>query len=493
MAKAPKAPGSNGAGSAQTLIDAYLAAADAYAHGDGHWTSHVNARSTGPVARLLGDGPARALLPRLAAIPGLEAEALGIIAAQLVARGDRAAAEAAAAEAAALLARDGVDGERGTIAWGSVARARHALGDEAGVDAALDAADACARRERDNPTQPWPHLALALADTGRTAKATALFRQVGRNNISFDTERAAERALAAALAAGDADALGALHEVLGRDKLYTFVTGVRLGADAAAAAGHGAVFARVLDLMKGGSYVTYVGATLSLAAAGAGDLALARAVAERARDQDEHFEAPLVDAFAALGDDAEAARLAALLPDGRRDPRSNAEALAAVLRLLRARDPAAAQARVAAAEAAAQAHSDQDQFVAQGELGLAQALAGDEAAGAARMLAAVAGADALPRTNQGWARNYSLQLLGTRYAELGRWAEGLAALKKCSAKHGKVAIVGRLANAYARAGDAPGAAMMLAYVPAATLKRMMCACDALHALIGAPTPYVNYS
>ena len=101
--------------------------------------------------------------------------------------------------------------------------------------------------------------------------------------------------------------------------------------------------------------------------------------------------------------------------------------------------------------------------------------------------------DALPKANQGWARNSALANLGRRYAEHGRWLEALAALKKCSSKQGKINIVARLANTYARAGDPAGARMMLEYVPKGTLNAMMCACDALFSAAGAAPPYVTYA
>lgn len=492
MAKAPKAPGSNGPGSATQIIDEFTTRASDPGVSDGYWSCHVMARALGPIARLSGEAPARALLPRLSLMPTIVPEALGLIAAGLAARGERDGAVTALAEAEALIVSAAIDGEAGTVAWSAIARALHALGDDAGVERALDEAHACARRDRANPTQPWPHLALAFADTGRTERGIALFRSLGENDIAFDTERAAERVIASALAAGDLASLEALHKILAENKLYTFVAGLRQGADAAMRAGHGEVFARVLTLMKGQSYVSGVGAALSLAAAES-NAALARALAELTRDQEQFHEALLADAFAALGDDAEAERILASLPPERRDPRSDAETLGRVLRLLRARSVGVFQKHVDACLARASALEPRDACVATGELGLALIAAGDAAQGSPLLDASVAAADALPKSNQGWGRNHAIEMLGRRLAELGQWSAALAALKKCTAKHAKVQIVSRLANAYARAQDPAGAVMVLGYAPKGTLKGLMSACDALYSLTGAAPPYLNYA
>lgn len=493
MAKAPKAPGSNGAGTPQDLINEFIARVDQMANGDSYWTCHVVARATGPIARLAGEAEARALLSRLTAMPTIVPEALGLIAEGLARRGDTAEAAATLTGAEALIEREAIDGEAGAVAWGAIARARHALGDGPAVERSLDAADACARREKSNPTQPWPHLALALADTGRLARSIALFKELGADDISFDTERAAVKAIAAALASGDRESVAALHKILAKQKLYTFVDGVRAGADAAMRAGQGAMFTRVLELMKGQSYVSNLGAALSLTAAVAGDVPLACSLAERTRDQEKHREALLADAFAALGDDAEAERILAALLSNARDPRSAAETLGPVLRLLRARGLEDYQRRVDARLAQAAALPVDEACGALGELGLALVAVGDEAQGAAHLAAALAMADAMPKTNQGWSRNRALEMLGRRYADRGRWAEGQAVLKKCSSKHGKVQIVSRLANLYARANDPIGAVMMLGYAPKGTLKTTMCACDTLYSLAGAEAPYSNYA
>ncbi|MFO0610051.1 MAG: hypothetical protein U0324_43230 [Polyangiales bacterium] len=172
MAKAPKAPKQNGPSDIETVIARVEALAPAM--GDGYWRRHVLTHAVGSVARIAGDARARTLLPWLGGYMPLHAQALANLAAGLACRGARDASRAALAEATALL--PDLYGESGTLAWCAAARAQHALGDADACDASLAAAEACARQELSNPTQPWPHLAVARADTGRLDALLAQLR-----------------------------------------------------------------------------------------------------------------------------------------------------------------------------------------------------------------------------------------------------------------------------------------------------------------------------
>ncbi len=126
-------------------------------------------------------------------------------------------------------------------------------------------------------------------------------------------------------------------------------------------------------------------------------------------------------------------------------------------------------------------------------MGLALIAAGEVDRGGALIAAALRDADAMPKTDQGWARNQSLSLLGSTLADADAHLPALECLKTCSAKNMKAWLVGRVASAYARAGDSVGASMVLGYVPATELNGLMNACDALHALAGRSPPFVRYA
>ncbi|MEZ4409299.1 MAG: hypothetical protein R3A52_22940 [Polyangiales bacterium] len=166
MAKALKAPGQNGAGTVEDLVS------DLVARRTRIVTVSYFVVATRPVARLLGDRAARDLIPHTAEYPNRVPQCLARIAHGLTLRGDRDAALRALDDARAAM--HVADGEAGTLAWCDLARALDARGDTAGVDAALDAAAACASREAVHPWQPAPHLARAFKPTYRVERFTAL-------------------------------------------------------------------------------------------------------------------------------------------------------------------------------------------------------------------------------------------------------------------------------------------------------------------------------
>lgn len=492
MAKAPKAPGHNGPGTTETLFDEFttrMAALDR----SGYWRAKVAAAASGPVAQLLGAEAARSLLPELKAATHADTQALGLIAAGLARRGDEDAAREARAEAISNIKHRGVDGELGTLAWCAVARASAALTEDAEVDHALDGAEACARRETSNPTQPWPHWMLALAEHGRHERLAAALAKTPATNISSDIERAAVEGVARAAARCDAGMFERFGETLRAGHGHLLHEGVVRGAEEALREGRGRALFNVLGGFEAaGTYSADAGARVALLAADGGDLALGRELATFAGERAKHPSWVLANVFDALGDADAAERLWAQLGLRERWPLGFHE-LQRPLRVVRARDSEAARAFAQRYIELARGRQGRDVWEALGEVGVALVKAGEEAPGRALLDEAVAGAEAIKQADQGWSRNYTLQTLGARLADAGEWAPSLAALRKCTSKHFKPNIASHLANAYARAGDPAGVVLALSYAPAAELKGLMAVCDALHITAGQAPLFTNRS
>jgi hypothetical protein len=495
MAKALKAPGQNGPGDVAEVLARLESAASAV--GDGYWRGHVVVSAVGPAGRLLGDARAHALLSFLAEDEGARAQALGALAEGLQRRGDSDDARRALADAEALLRDGSVDGERGTLGWCAVARARHCLGEAAACDAALDAARACAKREKSNPTQPWPHLAMALADTGRADALLAQLRKLpARESLSFDIEKAARRTIARAVTDGDAETFGQYLVRLQDHNGYVLAMGLREGAAGAVRAGRGEALEAIVGRFAAHpSYGGSTGAEAARQAAYGGDLALALRLARVTRDRYPHHDPELAYALTDLGDAAagEAILVSCKNVSGPR-PGATVEELVPYLRTLHARDPAVAREAFVAQEAAAQATAPGiAQALHLAGLGLAQVAVGEAAYGAALLTQAATVIVNVPKSSGGYARGEAVKQIGARAAAAGSWLAALTLARKSTSKYEKQVIARGLAAMYARAGDFPGALAAAALAPNDPLHAAMGLCDVLAEAAGVERPYHNYA
>lgn len=492
MAKAPKAPGLNGPSTPLALVNEFTVRASQAKFHDSYWGQRVMASAAGPIAELLGEKAGRAWFPVIERGEGLAASALGIVAAGLARRGERDAAARVVAEAEGEIARGGLDGERGTIAWASIARAARALGDEAAVERALDRAAVCATSETSIRGQTLGHLAEVVAEVGSLGRLVGVLRSIPRVEIGFQLEGAARLGVCRAVVTDDAAALAGMRELLLPDRAVVLANGINEGAVEAARLG------REVDLMVAAeaygdpTYFAYGVPELALIAAEAGRDALARRLAELARDGGPPHEPNLADAFTVLGDDASAARVREGLEPNRRLASSNTDLLGRTLRLLGARRPERFEEHLAAHVARATALPMGDQIERRNAIGLALVAAGEGPRGASMIADAVRDVDA-QRAALGGSHNQAYNLLGRALADGGAHLPALECMKKCTAKGIKFQLSGRIAAAYARSGDAAGAALALGYTPVDELKGLMNASDALHALAGRPPPYVDYA
>jgi len=493
MAKALKAPGANGSSDVTDVIarlESGLAAV-----GDGYWRAHVVIESVGPVARFTGEARARALFVHLGDEARFRAQALGTLAEGLRRRGDRDDAGRAVAEAEVLLRSGHIDGEAGTLGWCAVARAHHGLGNAAACDAALDAARACAKREKSNPTQPWPHLALALADTGRADALLAQLRKLPvRESLSFDIEKAARRTIARAVAEGDTETFGRYLTQLQDHNGYVLATGLQDGAVEALRAGHTETLTAIVTRFAAHpSYGGSVGALVARQAAWSGDLALALGLALAVHKRHPHACPELAFALADLGDAAASAQILVACTSAPPHPVATLDALVSYLRTLHARDPEVARAAFETHEAAAQTESGLVQAEHLAALGLARVATHELAYGEALLTQAVTVLLAVSKSGGGYARGALVKHLGARAAEAGCAAPALTLLRKSTSKYEKQDIARALAGTYVRAGDFAGALAVTATVPNDPLHAAMALCDLVSEAAGLPRPYATYA
>jgi hypothetical protein len=491
MAKAPKAPRQNGTSDVETVIARVESAAPTM--GDAYWRGHVLIQAVGPIARIAGEARARALLPWLGGYEPAYAQALANLAAGLARRGDAAAARAALAEATPVIER--LDGELGTLAWCAAARARHALGDADACDAALAAAEDCARREKANPTQPWPHLALARADTGRLDALLAQLRALPpTEHISFDLAKAAQRAVAQTVAAGDIEAFARFADRLGAYNGHVLTAGLWDGVAGALGAGRGDALARIVERIAQGRahYTGDTGAEVARRVAIAGDVPLARRIAELTRDGIPHPSRTLANLFADLGDAGESERLHAQCAGARAPhPDTSLDGLAPVYRATLVRDPEAARAMLTAHESAAQAAQGVEQALRLGAVGLALVATGESGWGEALLTQAATVILATPKS-VGYTRGDAVKHLGGRAADAGCWSPAMTLLRKSTSKYEKQVIARPLARCYARAGDFAGALAVIAMGDFDPLHAAMAWTDLIAEAAGDERPYSSY-
>lgn len=478
MAKAPKAPGKNGPSDPGTLADALDRAIVAV--GDGYWRSQVLLGSLVALAKGLGDARARAVLARVTE-PSWRARGTAHVAEGLGLAGHAEAARKALTEAHEQLQHPEVDGEEGTLAWRAAAYAHAALGDEAGVDRCLVEALRCANRETSNPTQPWPHLAIAYAVLGRDALLREHLRaHAGGSSLSFDHARAAAIGVRRAVERGDVAGFAGWCETLAQRNGYELATALKEGAPAAAAAHPDALLAMVAGFAASASYADDCCASVASTLGAAGRLGLARSVVATAQ---KHFPgaAPQLAACAQRLD-AGAAEVA--LGDG-------LGAFIEPFRLRWAVDPAGARAladdrEVALRSALPGAGSTPSEDLA--ALGIALARVGEVARGTTLLNDALARAATLT----GSAKASALKSIGIAASERDLAEAGLFALRKLTSKTARTDVSKVLSLSYVRARDYAGAVAVVAMGDERPLSQAMRLCDALSATVGTPQAFTTY-
>lgn len=491
MAKAPKAPGQNGATTVNQFISYVTPLLGGV--GDGYWRGHVASNLVAPIAALAGEEAARPLLEHVE--KRYLAQALARIAEALARNGKADDARRVLAEAVAILERSAPDGEDGTFVWHAVACARHALGDADECDLALAKAEACAKRERGNPTQPWPHLCVACARTGRFDTLLRLLQRLPQEeSLSFDHELAARIALSSMVERGDVETFARYFEWLEPHNGYVLLHGILEGVEGALRAGNHEALAQIITRLAGLSYYGSAGgADIVRRIAAAGDVALARRCAGILRERGVDTRRELADALADLGEREESERMHARCAGERTPhPMRTFEAFAPVIRAVNARSPEEARAMLVAAESEARGLDALTSATELGVVGIGW-LAVDKAHAETVLRDAADRALTLPKTFGSYQRGEVPKWLGIHAADAGAWATALLLLRKSSSKFTKSNIAKRLCRCYALAGDLEGAWMILCMMPPDSLHLAMSACDLLCERASMPTPYTNYA
>lgn len=491
MAKAPKAPGQNGSITVERFISRVTPLVAGT--GDGYWRGHVASNLVAPVAALAGEAAARALLDHVE--PRYQAQALARIAESLARHGKGDDARRVLAEAESVLASHPRDGEDGTYVWHALACAHDALGDADACDRALAESEACATRERSNPTQPWPHLAVACAVTRRFDALLRLLERHARSaSLAFDDERAARIAVASMVERGDVETFGRYFEWLRPGNGYALSQGVEAGVEGALRAGRGEALAQIVSRLAELSYYGPAGgAVIARRIAIAGDVALALRCAETLRDRAPEMHRDLADVFADLGARDESERLHARCSGARiPHPVKTFERFAPVVRAVNGRSPDEARALLTKAEEEARSL---DALGAAKDLGVVGVgwLAVDAGRADVVLRDAAERALTLPKTVSAYERGLVPRLLGVWAADADAWAPALMLLRKSSAKGTRSDIARSLARCYARAGDLEGASMVIAMMPHDPLHMAMCACDLLRERASMTRPYSSYA
>ncbi|MDO9017559.1 MAG: hypothetical protein Q8S73_29095 [Deltaproteobacteria bacterium] len=479
MAKAPKAPGKNGPSDLRALADALDQ--KIIAVGDGYWQGQVLLGSLVALARALGDERARAVLARVT-VPSWKARGTAHVAEGLALAGHTELARKAIEETHRLLQHPEVDGEEGTLAWRAAAYAYGALGDEAGVDRCLAEALQCAKNERSNPTQPWPHLAVAYAVLGRDALLEEHLREhAGGTWLSFDDARAAELIVRRAVERGDVAGFVRWSEFLAEHNGYYLSSGLKEGALVAATAHPDALVEVVAAFAANESYGDDGCATVAWRLGAAGHVELARAVVTAAQRHSTR-EAPLL---ALCARQLDAAATDVTLGDG-------LHAFIEPFRLRWAVAPDAARALADAHELslrsalAAGGATPSENLAA---LGIALVQVGEHARGTAIVNEALTQAAAL----SGGAKASALKSIGVAASERDLADAGLFALRKLTSKYARTDVSKALSLSYVRAHDYLGAVAVVAMGEERPLSQAMRLCDALSAAAGTPRAFTNYA
>lgn len=488
MASPLKAPGKNGSATDRDLVQALDRALAAV--GDGYWRAQTAMRAAAPVTVLLGEEAGRALRAHLGDPEPWHAELLAGVAWGQALRGEPEAARRTLAELAPLAKK--ARGEAGTCVECAAARAHHALGDLADCDAALDRAERFARAEKQNPTQPWPILALARAQCGRLDALLAQLAPRARvESLSFDDERAASLAVEQVTAAGDRAAFARWQEALHERNDHIVSQGLVAGAPKALAAGRGeALHDLAVAFARNESYGAFAGAGVVSAMMRAGQLPLARRTLAAVQAAHPHPRAAVADAWEDLGDAEASAAVRGLAVDGGGEhPALEPTTLAGVVQAVHGRDPAAAADLLGRCAARAQAAHGIDAASAWAALSDA-ALAVSDPRAEGWIAAALAAVEAAPRGD--YRRRTVVETFARALADRDRWEPALALLRKSTSKYEKQTMAKSLARAWLRAGDVAGALRVLDMGKYERHALAMRLCDLLHARVGMERPFENY-
>ncbi len=478
MAKAPKAPGKNGPSDLRTLADALDL--KVVAVGDGYWQGQVLLGSLVALAKGLGDERARSVLARVTH-PSWMARGMAHVAEGLALAGQTEAARNALTEAHERLQHPDVQGEEGTLAWRATAYAYGALGDETGVDRALAEALRCAKNEKSNPTQPWPHLSIAYALLGRDALLKEHLREHGGGSwLSFDDARAAELIVRRAVERGDVAGFASWHQTFAQNNGIHVSTALKESALVAATSHPDALVEMVAAFAASPSYGDDACATVALRLGAAGHVDLARTVVATARKH-APGEAPLL-ALSARYLDAGATDVT--LHDG----------LGVFVNPFRVRwavDPVATLALANAHEltlrnALSDGGSTPSENLA--ALGIALAQVGENTRGTALLNDALAQAVALT----GGAKASALKSIGLAASQHDLAEAGLLALRKLTSKYARTEVSKVLSLSYVRAKDYLGAIAVVAMGEERPLSQAMRLCDALSEAVSIPRVFTNY-
>ncbi len=477
MAKAPKAPGKNGPSDLRTLADALDLKVVAVT--DGHWQGQVLLGSLVALAKGLGDEHARSVLARVTH-PPWQARGMAQVAEGLALAGQTEAARKALTEAHERLQHPDVDGEEGTLAWRAAAYAHGALGDEADVDHALAEAVRCAKNEKSNPSQPWPHLAIAYALLGRDALLKEhLRRRAGKSWLSFDDARAAELIVRRAVERGDVAGFAGWFETLAEHNGIHVSTALKESALAAADLHPDALVEMVVAFAANPSYGEDCCATVAWRLGAAGRVDLARAVVATARKRSAR-QAPLLALSARYLD-----------PGANVTLNDGLGAFVEPFRLRWAVDPAGTRVLADAREltlrnALGNGGSTPSENLA--ALGIALVQVGEHTRGTALLNDALARAAALGGT----AKVSALKSIGLAASQRDLAEAGLFALRKMTSKYARTEVSKVLSLSYVRAKDYLGAIAIVAMGEERPLSQAMRLCDALSAAVGTPPTFTNY-
>lgn len=480
MAKAPKAPGKNGASTLDSLVAAFADRVPTLT--DGHWRGEVVSATLAPIAKWAGADRAKPLLEGLRAEPYWHARGAFSLARGLALAG-HATARRALEEARVVAVDPEIQGQHGTLVWIEAARAFHALGAQDECDRALDEALACAHREQQYPTQPRPWLAVGYARTGRIERLIADLRErLPDQRLSFDDDNALRIAIERSVTEGDVALFSRLVDLFGASNGCSLAEALARSAVSAASGGHrDALVAICLDFCRVKSYASDAATRVAYALAEAGELDVARRIIEATRD-------------ACGGDGAGHARFLSMLerPFAGVIADPQAPVSVALFRIGHRVDPSAALALADAREAQDRPAAEAGDWAAierLGTLAVALGAAGFEARADALSAFVVDASQALSNTSRSIALK-SLALLATEHS-LGESAFG--AFKKISSKPMKAEVCKPLSLLYVRKGDFVGASMILALGESRQIWQLMRHSDAIAQAAGTERTFSNHS
>ncbi|MFO0609019.1 MAG: hypothetical protein U0324_37985 [Polyangiales bacterium] len=492
MAKAPKAPGKNGASTPDVIFDALDEKTRAV--GDGYWRGRTQLGALVSATKLFGAAKVAPWRDALREVPPWHAEALAKIAEGTARRGATAESDAAVVACREALEDPAVDGEDGTRAWCAFACAMRARGDERGVDAALKEAVACARRDKVNPTQPWPHLVLAYRLLERDEALLAHYAKVKDAHLVFEDMESARAVVSRAIERGDVAGYRKWRGALERFNGYETYEALMRSALPAAGAGHGeALLEMMRDFAGNESYGDYAASAVCTALAGGGFLPLARRVVTATR---ERFPRALerLDTLArdlGSGDDLAAQRAyfretEAAHPDGQGEPFVQAfRARHAVDRESALRLADVREAALRAELGSATALTGQ----ALVSLGVALASVGENPRGVALVDEAVKLCAGL----KGRDKASSLEYVGPMLTGHGLDEQALTVLRKMTSKYHRTTLSKHLSLNYVRAGDHLGAVMVVGLGDERPLSQAMRLADALAEAAGVRREFENFA